>query len=818
LKNSKNKKSLSKKIQSIFFHNPNVGFTPKQIFKKIQQDKLQKADVLNALQKLVNSKKISAKIGGKHYNLQNRRSSSDRSSSSVFEGRVDMTSSGAAYILVNDDLGDVYVQSGATNQAFDGDRVKVRIIKTRLNGKREGEIVEIIERRQEVFTGIISMNPNFAFFLPSNKGVSADFYIKLKNLNGAKQGDKVLAEILAWPQGQKSPYAHVVKVLGEPGEHDVEMEAILVENGFRLKFPRKVQQFVSDIPIEIPQEVIDERIDFRGVPTFTIDPHDAKDFDDALSIQELENGNWEVGVHIADITHYVEPNSPADKEALKRGTSVYLVDRVLPMFPERLSNIICSLRPDEDKLCFSAIFELNDKAEVIDKQFARTVIHSNRRFSYEEAQEVIETGKGDYQDEMLKLFELSEKIREKRENNGALRFDRPEVRFKLDEKNRPIEVILKVQKESNRMIEDFMLLANEAVATYFSNYVHNNKKAPGLYRTHDVPTDEKLEKFGKMASKFGHRLKSETPKAALKSLNGILKSVKGKPEQNLIQILAIRSMAKAEYTTKNIGHYGLTFEHYTHFTSPIRRYPDVMVHRLLQNMLDKKPYMDKDDLDEKAKQSSMMERAALRAERDSTKFKQVEYMSERLGEHFMGSISGVQSYGLFVECEDNYCEGLVRTESLVGDKYLFDEDTMSIIGFRTGKKYRLGDKIKIIVVATDLTNRTIDFELVENRDSDKKVETKDVEPKAKQEKKKDAEPKAKLEKKKDVEPKAKQEKKKGAEPKAKLEKKKGAEPKAKQEKTTDKKPSTRTRKTKPQTKKASVNRAKRKKTIKRKRR
>jgi len=725
LTKKKKKKSLVKKIENIFLKNPYSGFTPKQIYKKLDQTDLEKKEVLKALNKLVESQKISPKSSGKHYNRQNPKKKSEKESNLV-EGVVDLTSSGAAYIVPMEGEGDIYVPASDVNKAFNGDRVKVRIRHTRKNGRREGQIVEIVERRQQVFVGTITMNESFAFFTPNSKKVPVDFYIKLKNLNEAKDGEKVLAEIIAWPDGQKSPYAHVIKVLGEPGEHDVEMEAILIENGFNLHFPKKVRNFVAELPLDIPQEEIEKRRDFRGIPTFTIDPHDAKDFDDALSIQKLDNGLWEVGVHIADVSHYVLPGTPADIEALKRGTSVYLVDRVLPMFPEKLSNIACSLRPHEDKLCFSAIFHLNDKAEIKKTEFARTVIHSDRRFTYEEAQEVIETGKGDMSEEIKTLFDLSLHIRAGRERNGAIRFDRPEVRFKLDENNHPIEVILKVQKEANRLIEDFMLLANEAVATYFARYVHNNQKAPGVYRTHADPEPEKLEKLGTMAAKFGHRLElGGNARTVGNSINNILERIKNQPEQNLLETMAVRTMSKAEYSVTNIGHYGLTFKNYTHFTSPIRRYPDVMVHRILQRMLDGNPILDKDDLEQKCKHSSMMERSAMSAERDSTKFKQVEYMMERLGNHYEGTISGVQSYGIFVECDENHCEGLVRTETLTGDRFFFDEDSMALIGFNSGKKYRLGDKVKIIVVATDLANRTIDYELVENRDPNGKIQTKE---------------------------------------------------------------------------------------------
>ncbi len=711
---SKNKaqKRLSHKIEKIFNNFPYSGFTAKQIQKKLANKKFFRKNIKECLFNLLQQGKIYQSKDGRFFNqaeIIDPKIPTEKLS--FVEGTVDLTSRGAAYIVTDEFEDDIYISRKNVNRAFDGDIVKV-LLMDKKSGKLEGEIIEIVRRRQEEFSGIIDMQEKFAFCRLEKSKVPVDFYIKLKNLNGAKQNDKVIVSMIGWPKDQKSPYGVVKMILGQQGEHHAEIKSIIIDNGFSLKFPKKVRAFAESLTMDIPQNVIDKRLDCRGIPTFTIDPHDAKDFDDALSLRLLDSGNWEVGVHIADVSHYVRPDTPEDLEAMKRATSVYLVDRVIPMFPEQLSNEVCSLRPNEDKLCFSAIFELNENAEIINRQFARTVIHSNRRFTYEEAQEIIEGADGDFKNEILKMYDLSTKIRARRMAKGAIRFDRPEVKFKLDDKGKPIGVYLKVQKEANMMIEDFMLLANESVATFFSSYVQNNKKAPAVYRTHAPPEMEKLENFRLMAARFGHKLNFTTPKNISNSINDVLKKVQNQPEESLIETLAVRSMQKAEYTTGNIGHYGLAFEHYTHFTSPIRRYPDIMVHRALQRMMDKDADFDKVMMEKIAQHASAQERNAMKAERDSVKFKQVEYLSERLGDEFEGVISGVQSYGFFVELSENYCEGLVRTESLTKDKFIYIEEEFALVGHRTGKKYRLGNKVKIVVVAADLITRTVDFELV----------------------------------------------------------------------------------------------------------
>ncbi len=708
--------NLTEKVQKIFKNHPYTGFTVKTIIKKLGKKRITKAEVKTSVQTLLKKNIIYQHRDGRYFFTADTDTQAIKKTQGVFvEGIVDLTSKGSAFILVDDLPDDVYIAPRFVNRAFDGDLVKVRLNKSNRRGRKEGEIVEIIRRRQEEFAGIVDMQEKFAFIIMDRKKVPVDFYVKGKNLKNAKDGDKVIVKLIGWPANQKSPYGDIINVLGQEGEHDAEMKAIIVENGFPLKFPKKVMDRMSRLSMEIPQEEIDKRIDFRKVTTVTIDPHDAKDFDDALSIQKLDNGNWEIGVHIADVSHYIQEGTIEDKEAVMRSTSVYLVDRVVPMFPEHLSNLVCSLRPNEDKLCFSVIFEVDEEAKIVNRKFARTVIHSVRRYTYAEAQEIIETGEGDYKEEILTMFRLSQKIRQRRMAKGAIRFDRPEIKFELDETGKPIGTYLKVQKESNNMIEDYMLMANEAVAMYFTKYNIKNQKAPGVYRTHAPPEAEKLEKFQNMAAKFGHKLIFSNPEQIAKSINGILAKVQEKPEQNLIETLAIRTMSKAEYTTNNIGHYGLAMPDYTHFTSPIRRYPDVMVHRQLQRMMDNEPEMDKDGMDSTLKHCSTMEKNAMNAERESTKYKQVEFLSDKLGDEFIGVISGVQNYGIFVELEENHCEGLVRTESITHDRFIFAEDEYALMGMKTGQKYRLGDKLKIVVVAADLKNRTVDFEIVQEK-------------------------------------------------------------------------------------------------------
>lgn len=737
-------KSISYRIRKLFEYNPLSGFSYRQIQKRVGQKYsknliAQEVDILisegvlakgpqetiyDAKNPVVpprvvdkdedeKENKKGKDKGNKKGKDEAKSKGKNKDKQKTVEGIVDLTARGSGFLMVEGMEKDIFIAQRNMNNAFEGDRVRLKMTGVSKRGRVEGKVVEILKRRQDSYVCTISKNKNFAFAVSESRGVPVDFYVKIKNLNGANDGDRVLIEMIGWPKSQKNPFGNVVSVIGKPGENDVEMISILMDKGFKLKFPKKVKKFANDIPMEIPAEEIAKRKDMREITTFTIDPHDAKDFDDALSIRTLENGNYEIGVHIADVSHYVPIDSEADKEARIRATSVYLVDRVVPMLPEKISNMVCSLRPHEEKLCFSAIFEMNEKAEVLSKEFTRTVIYSDRRFTYEEAQQVIETGEGEeLVDEILTLDKLAKILRAKRIKEGSIRFDRPEIRFKLDETGKPIEVYQKIQKEANMLIEDFMLLANREVAAYFKNYVLGKEKIAGVYRIHDEPEEEKLENLKRMSAKFGHKGDFSSPQSIAQSINSILAESQGKPEGGLLDVLAIRSMAKAEYSTNNIGHYGLGFEDYTHFTSPIRRYPDVMVHRVLQDLLDKKPKWSKEALDEILKHSSNMEKNAQRAERESVKYKQVEYMTDRLGQEFDGVISGVQSFGFFVELEENYCEGMVRTESLTGDQFEFIDEEFAIVGKNSKKRYQIGGKVRVQVAATDLKTRTIDFELI----------------------------------------------------------------------------------------------------------
>ncbi len=713
-----NDKPIDEKILEILKNLAPEGLTYKKIHKQCDTRLFTKTEIVKVVNELVGDGLIRHEKGNQFFYIDQNKKKKERKTikkaknQNTLVGRVDLTSKGSAYILVDELNDDIYVPHTKINRAFHGDKVRVKLSNNRHKKKIEGEIIEIIERRQTKFVGILEINSQFAFFMPdSRKMRNTHFYVHLQDIGKAKNGDKVVVEFDSWGKGKKSPYGKVVEVIGKPGENETEIISILAEKGFNISFPREVEFFVENIPFELDENEIAKRIDFRDITTFTIDPIDAKDFDDALSIQKLENGNYEIGVHIADVTHYCKPETPLDDEAFMRATSVYLVDRVSPMLPEKLSNGVCSLRPNEDKYCFSAIFEIDEEATIFKKSFSRTVIHSNRRFHYQEAQEIIDSGKGDLADELILMNKISKKLRAKRIAKNSIKFGSTEVRFKLDENGKPLEVYEKPKFDTNEMIEDYMLLANQAVAEFFTNY---SKKitVPAVYRIHAVPNEDKIAEFSAVAAKFGHKGNYTTPENVAKSINKTLENCKGKPEQNMIEVLAVRSMSKAIYSTENIGHYGLAFEDYTHFTSPIRRYPDVMVHRILQDLLDKKPKFDAKSLEEKCKYCSEQEKLAAEAERDSVKLKQVEYLAERLGEEFDGVISGVIERGIFVELKDNKCEGFIRREWLGADNFMFNEDMYEFLGYHSKKRFRLGDELKIIVANTNIENRTIDFDLV----------------------------------------------------------------------------------------------------------
>ena len=643
---------------------------------------------------------------------QKKKRTSSRSDQKTFTGTLDITRSGMGYVIVDKESVDIMVKPNDFNTALHGDTVRVRVQGDSYSSKRQqGEVVEVVKRRQYEFPGKLQINKNFAFFVSDSEKPVPDIYIPLEHLNGATESDRVVVRLISWDKNKK-PMGEVVQVLNPDDESDYAMKEILMEAGFPLRFPDDVHEASARIPDTISAAEISHREDFREVFTITIDPADAKDFDDALSIRKLSNGMFEVGVHIADVSYYVEPDSALDKEAYLRATSVYLPDRVLPMLPERISNELCSLRPHEDKLTFSAIFTIAEGGAIKKTRLGRTVIHSNHRFTYEEVQEIIEQGEGLYSEEILALNALARIYRKERFRKGAINFSSQEVRFKLDEKSRPIGIVIKESKEAHQLIEEFMLLANRAVAEYVGKLEVNGKPVPFSYRIHDTPDEEKLMPFVAFAKKYGHSFDTSSPEGISASFNQMLADAKGKPEQHVLEQLGIRTMAKAVYTSENIGHYGLGFEHYCHFTSPIRRYPDILVHRILQQCLDKQIQPDK-KIQQKNKHCSERERAAMEAERAANKYKQVEYMKNFLGDEFEGVISGVAAFGFWVETVEHKCEGLVSIASLADyDDFRLVEGDYSLAGLRSGRKFRMGDKVTIKVVAANLSKRQLDYEWV----------------------------------------------------------------------------------------------------------
>ncbi len=706
--NTFNKKKLKNAILSLLYEEPGKTINYKQISTWLGVKDPETRKLVNvALQELKEDDYLEQISRGK-YKL--------KAKTGTICGTIELQPQGFAYVNTDEADRPIVISSRNLKHAMEGDKVRVHLFARKKKHDFEGEVIEIIERAKTVFVGTVQTSRNFAFLVPTGK-VGFDIFIPKEKLNGAKNGQKAIAEINEWPTHARSPFGEIKEVLGDSGNNDAEMHAILAEFELPYKFPVNVEKAAEKIPLEIPEEEYKKRRDFREVTTFTIDPKDAKDFDDALSIRKLENGNLEVGVHIADVTHYVTPNSIIEEEAQNRATSVYLVDRVVPMLPERLSNGVCSLRPNEDKLCFSAVFEMNEDAGVINEWFGKTVIHSNRRFAYEEAQEIIEKGKGDLAEEILLLNKLAEQLREKRFNKGSIAFDRVEIKFNIDEKGKPLSVYFKEAKESNKLIEEFMLLANKRVAEFIGKPGQKKTAKTFVYRIHDKPDPDKLVSFNSFIHRFGYGIQLSTPNAISSSLNNLLTNVKGKKEQNVVETLAIRAMAKAEYSTRNIGHYGLAFDHYTHFTSPIRRYPDMMVHRLLERYLEKGRSANEQKYENLCRHSSDMETRAASAERSSIKYKQVEFMQDHIGKVYPGVISGITDWGIYVELE-NKIEGMVPIRELDDDFYIFDEKNYALVGRHKHKKYQLGDDVIVKIWRTNLERKQLDFLLSEDTETD----------------------------------------------------------------------------------------------------